>query len=160
MFLLPSYDIDIQNVKGEQISISRVEAHNYYFIPLIEKAVTKQPRAIKLASQSDSCDSLEPRIRYWANYYDIDFPQFFWTIQGESNCKMVYGDNGLAFGFLQFHKGTFNLFKKEAGLDLDYYNGEDQLRLGAWAFSKGESYKKHWTVWMNLFNIKYQYTKK
>lgn len=61
----------------------------------------------------------------------------------------VYGDNGLAYGIAQFHFGTFNLFKKEAGhTEFDYSSASDQIDLFVWALGNGKA--SHWTCWRKL----------
>ena len=66
-------------------------------------------------------------------------------IQCESSFRpYVYGDNFRAFSLLQFHEPTFELFKRLSGMTtLDYRSPDDQIELGAWAFSRG--YSSHWT---------------
>lgn len=62
----------------------------------------------------------------------------------ESNgLDTAIGDHGLAYGPMQFHADTFAWMKDtaikqgEPFQNLSYKNPEDQLTLGAWAFSKG-----------------------
>lgn len=56
----------------------------------------------------------------------------------------VYGDSGLAYGIMQFHEPTFEMFKKEAGMpDLEYKGMADQIELAAWALQNGLG--SHWT---------------
>ena len=54
-----------------------------------------------------------------------------------------------AIGILQFWKGTFDAFKKEAKMpQLEYTDWHSQLELGSWAISKG--YQNHWKwCWNN-----------
>ena len=59
------------------------------------------------------------------------------------------GDHGLARGLAQFHLETFNNFKEKSGMyELDYYNGEDQLKLMKWAFQNG--LQSHWSCYAKL----------
>lgn len=58
--------------------------------------------------------------------------------------EKVYGDSGKAYGIYQFHKPTFELFKKKAGApSLDYKNPDDQIELAVWAFANGLD--SHWS---------------
>lgn len=57
----------------------------------------------------------------------------------------VYGDKNKAYSLAQFHKTTFEQFKKEAEMDyLEYENPYNQLTLLVWAFEN--NYQKHWTT--------------
>lgn len=61
----------------------------------------------------------------------------------------VYGDNGLAYGIAQFHKPTFEAFKKESGMEwLKYEDEKSQIELAGWAFANKKAY--HWTCWSLL----------
>ena len=54
------------------------------------------------------------------------------------------GDHGKALGLFQYHSGTFDSFKKSAGMEeLEYGNPMDQITLSVWAFDHGLS--SHWT---------------
>ncbi|OHB24964.1 MAG: hypothetical protein A2542_01655 [Parcubacteria group bacterium RIFOXYD2_FULL_52_8] len=57
----------------------------------------------------------------------------------------VYGDGGRAFGTFQFHRGTFDLFAREMGAVLDYYNNEDNIQLAMWAFANDK--ENHWSCY-------------
>lgn len=72
-------------------------------------------------------------------------------IKCESGYRVdVYGDGGKAFSLLQFHKPTFEMFKKQAGMEqLSYTSWEDQIELGAWAFANGK--QSHWTCFSKLY---------
>ena len=65
----------------------------------------------------------------------------------ESSWKeTAVGDNGKAWGLVQFHEPTFNQFKQEAGMDyLEYENPYHQLTLLVWSFENGK--EKHWTTY-------------
>lgn len=61
----------------------------------------------------------------------------------------VYGDKGLAYGIAQFHKGTFDVFKKEAGVpSLDYKNQNHQIELFAHSIANGKA--SHWSCWRKI----------
>ena len=57
----------------------------------------------------------------------------------------VYGDSGKAFGTFQFHKSTFEQFAKTLGEKLDYYNNEDNIKLGVWALAHNK--EDHWACY-------------
>lgn len=57
--------------------------------------------------------------------------------------EKAVGDGGLARNVAQFHKSTFEMWEKDFGEDLNYDSAQDQIKLMAWAFSKG--YQHHWT---------------
>ncbi len=58
------------------------------------------------------------------------------------------GDSGKAYGIYQFHKNTFNLFSKEKGEVLDYYNTEDNIKLAIWALANDK--ENHWTCYKKV----------
>lgn len=63
-----------------------------------------------------------------------------------------YCDNGKAYGIAQFHKGTFEDFKKESGMqELDYTSKTAQIRLAAWGFANSKA--SHWTCYRSLLSI-------
>lgn len=65
------------------------------------------------------------------------------------NHEGLYGDGGRAYGVAQFHKGTFEWFKKDAGRpDLEYTSATDQIELFAWAVKNGRA--SHWTCWRDI----------
>ena len=67
------------------------------------------------------------------------------------NPKAV-GDHGLAYGCFQFHKKTFDAFKKEANMPgLEYKDCYDQAKLAAWSFKNGKS--NHWTTFNDSLKI-------
>lgn len=56
----------------------------------------------------------------------------------------IYGDNGRAYGLMQFHRRTFDWFKKMAGREsMRIENMYDQIVLAAWAIKNG--FGEHWT---------------
>lgn len=68
--------------------------------------------------------------------------------------KHALGDNGKAYSYFQFHKPTFEMFKKEWGHHwLDYSNPEDHIKLGVYSFYKG--YDSHWSC-ASIVNKRYQ----
>ncbi len=93
-------------------------------------------------------EELDPKevLRRYSTLYHTSYEELEAVIFCESGWRVdVYGDGGRAYSLLQFHQPTFNAWEKELGEDLDYKSWHDQIKLGAWAFSKGTKYKKHWT---------------
>ena len=71
-------------------------------------------------------------------------------IECESNGKMVYGDNGMAYGVAQFWQSTFNMMKDLSGMYwLDYYSEDSQRTLLLWALDN--NYGSHWTCYKQLY---------
>ena len=82
---------------------------------------------------------------------------------GTSNCESDWikrpeyaitaiGDKGKAYGLWQFWEKTFDRWSKESKMpQLKYKNWQDQTRLAAWAFSKGERYKDDWVCYTKMF---------
>lgn len=63
----------------------------------------------------------------------------------------VYGDKGKAYGIAQFWKGTFDAFKKEAGVpSLSYYSENDQIELALWGIRNGKA--PHWSCWRKVIH--------
>ena len=112
-------------------------------------------------------DTLEDYMRAMAGIYGVNPIEILETNQGESQWNSppdkfvkdyayraleIKGDKGLACGVAQWHKSTFDLWKKEAGMpELKYCFWQDDLKLQAWAFSKGIKYKDDWTVYRDVF---------
>jgi hypothetical protein len=72
------------------------------------------------------------------------------VIQCESHGDShAVGDNGEAYGILQFHKPTFDWMKHLAGHDeYQYTNPNDQILLFKWAVMNG--YGDHWVCFKKL----------
>ena len=88
----------------------------------------------------------EPKeqLKYFANQYGSDYTTLNRVVTCESGWRSTaIGDHGLAYGFFQFHKPTFEVFAKEMGITADYYSAQDNLKVGAWAFAHGK--QSHWT---------------
>jgi hypothetical protein len=70
-------------------------------------------------------------------------------IHGESNWDVdAVGDGGLAISVSQFHEETFNWFSELSGIEGEYTNPFDQLKLMVWAFNNNLA--RHWTVYRLL----------
>lgn len=88
----------------------------------------------------------------FANAYHVSYKEMAKTIECESDWdNRSTGDHGLANGLTQFHEDTFNRWAKEKGEVLDYHSDYDQLKLMAWAFSKG--YQRSWTCHTKFFGV-------
>ena len=74
------------------------------------------------------------------------------VIQLEStwNTEAV-GDSGLAYSLSQFHEQTFNWFSELSGIEGEYTNPYDQIRLMVWAFDNG--YQYHWTTYKRAVRL-------
>jgi len=72
------------------------------------------------------------------------------VIECESSGRTtVYGDDGDAFGILQFHQKTFNWLKKKSGMkNLKRSSPIDQIKLFQWAVRHG--YGGLWTCYREL----------
>jgi hypothetical protein len=95
---------------------------------------------------------IDALIKAKAEHYAVNTLHYAKTIQCESRGKLeAIGDHGAAYGPLQFHAQTFVWMKAMAIKDgepfenFSYKNPEDQITLGAWAFSKG--LQKHWSCY-------------
>ena len=80
--------------------------------------------------------------------YGVDYNLINSVIECESHWNpKAKGDNGRALNLAQFHKGTFENWEKQYGEDLNWNSAHDQIKLMAWAFSKGEQYRDDWTTY-------------
>ncbi len=60
--------------------------------------------------------------------------------------------NGGSHGLFQFQVPTFNWLAKESGVfEPDINNPYSQIEVAAYAFGRGEKYKKHWACYRQLF---------
>ncbi len=81
-----------------------------------------------------------------AHQYEVDFERVDKIINCESGYRHegIYGDKGKAYGALQFHKSTFEGYKKKYGKTwLEYTKFEDQIELGMMMMARDEW--RHWT---------------
>lgn len=94
----------------------------------------------------------EQKVEFFADKYNANVNEMKTVIKCESGWRpKVYGDGGKAYSYAQFHKPTFTAWAKEINKDLSYENPDDHLELMAYAFSKGSSYKKHWSCYTKLY---------
>lgn len=73
------------------------------------------------------------------------------VIQCESSGKHdgIWGDNGKAYGLLQYWEETFYRHAKQAGLkNAQWKNQGDQIALFLWALENGKG--REWTCYRNL----------
>ena len=64
------------------------------------------------------------------------------------------GDSGNAYGLLQFHQSTFDMFSKKYGLELDRNNPIDQIVLANLMLNENlEKNIKHWSVWPKCIKL-------
>lgn len=67
----------------------------------------------------------------------------------ESNyVENAHGDSGKAYGVYQFHKATFEMFAKQKGEKLDYYDTEDNIKLAIWALANDKEH--HWSCYRKI----------
>lgn len=103
--------------------------------------------------------TLTPRefVSIYSKQFNISENQLLRTAICESKLKpnaINYNDGGKgrhSFGILQFQESTFLTWEKKLGEDLDYYSYQDQIKLGAFMFSKGQ--QKQWTCFRILFGV-------
>lgn len=94
----------------------------------------------------------QQKAQYFAKQYGANYEEMNRVIICESGWRpKVYGDGTKAYSYAQFHRPTFDMWAKELGKELDYQNPDDHLELMAYAFSKGEKYKKHWTCFSKIY---------
>lgn len=92
-------------------------------------------------------------VMTYSALYGADYSDLKRVMECESGGKIdKKGDNGLAYGILQFHKGTFERFAKQMGEELDYYSWLDQAKVGAWAFAQTDAYRNQWSTYVALKN--------
>ena len=63
----------------------------------------------------------------------------------------TWGDGGKSYGIVQFQKRTFDWLSKEAGMEGEWKNEQDQLNLMSWALDNG--YGDHWTCYRKLTEV-------
>ena len=102
----------------------------------------------------------------WAKDEELSIPELkalvgansllYCLIKNESSWRVdISGDSGKAYGLLQFHQPTFDMFSKRYGLDLDRNNPVDQILLAKLMLNENlEKNIKHWTVWPLCYKIK------
>ena len=120
---------------------------------IVLSVFTLQP--IYATAPTRGIEQFTPRelVAYYAEQFQVSQNEMEKTITCESSWSSTdVGDHGLANGIAQFHKSTFDMWARQKGETLDYTSTHDQIKLMAWAFSKGESYKHAWTCWTKNFD--------
>jgi len=103
-------------------------------------------RPLVLAENIPVPQDVPGMIAYYSQVYGANSAELLNVAKCESGLRTnVYGDGGYAFGVMQFHEQTFDLWSKQFGEELDYHSANDQIKLATWAFAQGNSYKLHWT---------------
>ena len=73
-------------------------------------------------------------------------------IRKESSWRVdVSGDSGRAYGLLQFHQPTFDMFAKKYNLNLDIKRPIDQIVLAKLMLNDNINYIRHWSVWPKCY---------
>lgn len=90
--------------------------------------------------------NLDAIIAKFSVVYGVNQEELKKVMMCESSGRShVYGDGGLAYGPMQFHKPTFYEFSKKLGEELDYHSAYDQIKLASYMFSLGDKGKRHWS---------------
>lgn len=85
-------------------------------------------------------------IEYYGKQFGVQPSQLLAVAKCESNLKQdSWGDHHNARGIFQFWQGTWDSFSNKLGEKLDRESAQDQVKLAAFAFSKG--YQNSWTCW-------------
>jgi hypothetical protein len=88
--------------------------------------------------------SIPELIQVYSIQYNVSPTDMTKVIKCESNFNpnAFHKDDGgvgkHSVGLLQFQKTTFDLWSARLGEELDYYSYNDQIKLGAYMFSKGQ----------------------
>lgn len=99
--------------------------------------------------------SIPELIQVYSIKYNVSPVQLSKVIECESkfNPKAFHKDDGgvgkHSVGILQFQKSTFDLWSARLGEKLDYYSYHDQIKLGAYMWSKGQ--QSQWTCYRKLY---------
>ena len=116
-------------------------------IPLFQEDRLILIEGNSLVSRQSSvfCNDLEGYLWETADKYNVDYEKMWNLIQCESAWNpQAEGDEGKAFGLLQFHKPTFEFYcDKYKHSDYSYYNPENQITLAVEMISNGLG-KEHW----------------
>lgn len=106
------------------------------------------------ASPTRTIYQYSPRelVAYFAQEYNSSVSEMDATITCESNWDpKSTGDHNLANGISQFHQATFNSWSKEMGETLNYNSTFDQIKVMAWAYAQGESFKENWSCYTMIY---------
>lgn len=116
-----------------------------------EKEAVVRPANKVLAVESTTTADIKQSVLKWGARYNVDTDLIICVIMNESSglvdpCNEVNDcDNGKAVGICQFHKPTWEMFRREMGLSTvdERANPDKAIRTMVWAFKNG--YGNHWT---------------
>jgi len=123
------------------------------FIVLIILAFFFFAKTLKAKAPERTIDEYTPRelIHLYGEQYGVSVRVLEAVARCESQIgKNTNGDGGNAQGIYQYWEGTWSDFEKIMGEDLDKSSTHDQIKMTAWAFSKG--YGSHWTSYRAIKN--------
>ena len=90
-------------------------------------------------------------IKYYANLYNTDPNVLLSVAKCESQFKQsTRGDNGLAVGIFQYHRGTWTRMSKLYGQELDINSVADQAKLTAFIYSNYPSIRNEWSTYVAI----------
>lgn len=98
--------------------------------------------------------TVEETIHKYSQIYNIDENMFLSVAKCESKLNpnaINYNDGGIgkhSVGVLQYQESTFYYWASVLGEQLDYYSYNDQIKLGAYMFSKGQG--NQWTCYRKI----------
>lgn len=125
-----------------------------FLISLFSSVLFSKPLFAQTPANVSSKEySVTQLIAYFSDKYGANYNDLYSTGKCESGLNpSVIGDNNLAHGVFQIHEETFNRWSSEMKEDLDYNSAYDQIKISAWAFAKGEKYRRSWTMYRALKN--------
>lgn len=96
-------------------------------------------------------------IKLYAKEFGVDSELLYDVMMWESSGKKVVGDGGRSFHEFQWQKPTWELYQKMYSQEFgetkfDINSLHDQIKLTAYAFSKGEPARNMWTVYRAIKN--------
>jgi len=103
-----------------------------YLVILLLVLPSVHLRAMPLAVKIVACESAG---KHWSGAFRM-------------NCNRHEPMGGKSCGIAQFQVRSFNWMAHKAGMELKYWNPEDQLTLLNWAIDHG--YAKHWTCYRKI----------
>lgn len=110
-------------------------------------------KTLKAEAPELTLEQLSPKelIQHYGKQYGVSTRLLEAVARCESHIgKNTNGDGGNAQGIYQYWESTWLQFEKEIGEDLDKSSTHDQVKMTAWAFSKGKG--NHWTSYRAIQN--------